>query len=145
MEFICTEDKGRGVAAGENIEKQEYIVEYKYNESYPLKERKEREEEYIVNGEGCFILEVQLPNDRGWMCLDATRNPECWARHINHSATPNLKMFRPAMVRGKWRVGFTALRDIKKGEELTYDYGRQKNQPDWMSRKKRNVKSPPSI
>ena len=27
------------------------------------------------------------------------------------------------VIRGKWKVGFLALRDIPEGEELAYDYG----------------------
>ena len=58
LKFIDTEDKGRGVAADEDIEEKEFVVEYKYNECYPKKERKKHEEEYIQNEEGCYILEV---------------------------------------------------------------------------------------
>ena len=127
--------KGRSVIADEDIKAGEFVAEYKYSQSYKIKEKKQRDEEYATNTEGCYVLEVQLPDDKGWLCLDATRNINCWGRYINHSATPNLKMWRPMMIRGKWRVGFLALRDIQKGEELTYDYGKQKNPPHWMSRK----------
>lgn len=133
------EDRGRGVIAGECIKAGEFVAEYKYSDSYSFKERRQREEEYATNREGCYILDVQLPDGRGWWCLDATRNMHCWGRYINHSATPNLKMWRPMMIRKKWRVGFIALRDIPKGEELTYHYGKQKNPPAWMSRKQLKV------
>lgn len=130
--MISSEDKGRGVAADEDITKGEFVVEYKYSESYSIKEKDKWEKEYIQNEEGCYVLEVQLPDSLGWYCLDATRNPNSWGRYINHAAKPNLKMHRPVKVRDRWRVGFLALCDIKKGEELTYDYGRQKNAPDWL-------------
>ena len=40
------------------------------------------------------------------------------ARHINHSCDPNAKT---DVIRGK--IWIIALRDIKKGEEITYNYG----------------------
>ena len=126
--------RGRGVIAEEDIKAGEFVVEYKYNECYKAREKKSREKEYVTNTEGCYILEVQLPDGKGWLCLDATRNMSCWGRYINHSATPNLKMWKPLLMRGKWRVGFLAMRDIQKGEELTYNYGKQKNPPDWMNK-----------
>ncbi len=130
------EEKGRCVYAGEDIDSGDYVAEYKYSLSYKRKEKKKKEDIYEKNGEGCYILETQLPKSQGWICLDATRNLNCWGRYINHSANPNLKICKPMMVRGKWRVGFTARQDIKKGEEVTYDYGKQKNPPYWMVRKK---------
>lgn len=129
------EDRGRGVVAEEKIAASEFVVEYKYSESYPPKEKAKRDHEYIANNEGCYILEAQLPENKGWLCMDATRNLNCWGRYINHSVHPNLKKNRPLMVRGKWRVGFTAIHDIQIGEELTYDYGKQPNPPLWLARK----------
>lgn len=140
LKFIDTEDKGRGVAADEDIAKGEFVVEYKYSASYPPNEKPDRDKEYEINDEGSYVLEVQLPPPNGWMCLDATRNVNSWGRYINHSPSPNLKKFAPVYVKGKWRVAFTALDDIKKGEELLYDYGHQRNPPQWMKgRKKRKV------
>ena len=133
--FIDALEKGRGIAAEENVKAGDFVCEYKYNISYPLKEKKRHDEEYAINEEGCFIMEVQLPADQGWLCLDATRNYESWGRYINHSAKPNLKKHAPLFVDGKWRVAFLALRDILKGEELSYDYGKQPNPPSWMRRK----------
>ncbi len=40
------------------------------------------------------------------------------ARHINHSCTPNAET---DIIRGK--IWIIAIRDIKKGEEITYNYG----------------------
>ena len=136
LELIETNERGEGVITNEDIEKGEFVVEYKYNEAYSQKQWKARQDEYAMNNEGCYVLEAQLPMDKGWICLDATRNTNSWGRYINHSATPNLKPHNPVMVRGKWRVGFVALRDIQKGEELFYDYGHQRNAPDWMKKRK---------
>ena len=58
------------------------------------------------------------------LCLDATRRFKDIGRLINHSATEyNLKPGRPTYLRGKWRVGMIAVRDIPVDQELTYDYG----------------------
>ncbi len=140
MKFVHSELKGRGVIADEDFKKGAYVLEYKYNDSFTLKERKDREAEYATNEEGCYILDVQLPEGKGWLCLDATRNLNCWGRYLNHSITPNLKMFTALMIRGKWRVGFYALRDIKKGAELVYDYGEQKKPPAWLQRRPPKIK-----
>lgn len=43
------------------------------------------------------------------------------ARLINHSCEPNCEM-QKWWVNGQYRVGVFALRDIKPGEELTYNY-----------------------
>lgn len=139
LDLIETEDKGRSVIAIEKIEAGEYVLEYKYLESYSKKERASKEAEYSVNGEGCYILEAQLPKNQGWICLDATRNLNCWARYINHSSNPNLKLYRPLMIKGKWRVGFIAVKNIERGDNLYYDYGQQKGAPLWLQRRPRKV------
>ena len=36
------------------------------------------------------------------------------------------------MVRGKWRLGIVTIRDVEKGEELTYNYGCQPGGIDWL-------------
>lgn len=130
--FIDTKEKGRGIAVQEKVAAGEYICEYKYNTSYPLKEKSCHDAEYDTNDEGCYTMEVQLPDNKGWLCLDATRNIDSWGRYINHSSRPNLKKNPPLMVNKKWRVAFLALRDIEEGEELLYDYGKQANPPNWM-------------
>lgn len=139
LDLVVTEDKGRGVIALEAIKKDDYVLEYKYSECYSKRERAAKEEEYSLNSEGCYILDAQLPQGKGWICLDATRNVNCWSRYINHSIKPNLKLFRPLMIRGKWRVGFVATRDIKEGEALSYDYGQQKKAPTWLKRRPHKV------
>ena len=42
------------------------------------------------------------------------------ARYINHSCEPNAKAYRTGV-----RVWIWSLRDIKAGEEITYDYGKK--------------------
>lgn len=134
LEFIDAKEKGRGVITIQDIQKGSYVAEYKYDESFGVKDRAKKDKEYAGNHEGCYILEAQLPNHQGWICLDATRNINSWGRYFNHSpaASANLKMHAPLMINSKWRVAFLAMRDINKGEELLYDYGQQSHPPDWM-------------
>ena len=40
---------------------------------------------------------------------------------MNHSAKPNCRI-RYALVKGELRIGFYAERNLKAGEELTFDY-----------------------
>lgn len=121
-----------GVFATEDIEKGQFVTEYKSYKTYSLSERKHHDEEYKKNDEGCYILEVQLPEGQ-WICLDATRNVDSWARYINHGygQKANLKM-QAVLIDGEWRVALLAKDFISRGSELFYDYGRQKDQPDWM-------------
>ncbi len=103
----------------------EFVLEYKYDLCYDLKEKAGWKNEYVMNDEGSYVLEVQLPNGNGWICLDATRNYNSFGRYINHASRNlvNIRMHAPLMVRKKWRVGFYATRKIEIGEELAYDYG----------------------
>lgn len=144
MSLGYSKDRGRTVHAKESISKGDFVAEYKYSMSYPRKNRAEMEGEYEINGEGCYVIDIQLPGGK-WVCIDATRNYWCWARYINHAvpSNANIKMFKPLLIKGKWRVGFVAIRDIRKGEELLYDYGVQPNPPTWLRR--RVVRGVPSI
>lgn len=137
LKFLKHKLKGRGVRASVPIKSGEYVCEYKHSSSYPIKEKSSRDAAYDCNNEGSYTLEVQLPGGK-WICLDATTNLNCWGRFINHAgpSEANLKMFRPLMVREKWRVAFLSIRDIEANEELTFDYGQQRHCPHWMRRKK---------
>ena len=131
-----------GVIADEDIKAGSFVTEYKYDKTFPLKEKDKYVQEYATNEEGSYVLEAQLPGGQ-WICLDATRNLDCWARYINHApeSIANVRMYRPLQVDGQWRVAFLATRNISKGEEIFYDYGRQPNPPDFMRRNKSSAKS----
>ena len=47
------------------------------------------------------------------------------------TATP----FKPLLLEGKWRVGFTASRNLLPGVELTWDYGCSPGGIPWMMRR----------
>jgi SET domain-containing protein len=100
---------GWGVYAAQPIEEDTFIVEYK-GELVPQAEAWRREQRY-------------LPRQRIWLFNINTR----WARdaafggniarYINHACHPNCYVD----VIGQ-HIWIRASRDIRKGEELTYDY-----------------------
>ena len=85
-----------------------------------------KELEYAIIDEPCMVLKVQTP--QGWFCLDATRAYNPLGRLLNYAppreATAKPFMpFMPLLVKGKWRVGFLAARDLQPGTEITWNYG----------------------
>ena len=42
---------------------------------------------------------------------------------MNHAQHVNAEVTRPVFARGKWRIGFMAVRDIDFGDEVVWDYG----------------------
>ena len=51
-------------------------------------------------------------------------------RLINHSPHPNLSISQPIHLRGKWRLGLMAIREIAPDTEITFDYGVR--EMEWM-------------
>ena len=137
-EVKVTEGKGRGVFLLEPVKEGSYVLEYEAV-VYPKKERAKHEKEYIANGEGCFIIDVQTSG--GWLCFDATREFYSPGRLMNHSTKGEATVipFKPLLVDSQWRLGFIATRDLQAGEELTWDYGCAPCGIEWL--KKRPKKS----
>ena len=80
-------------------------------------------DEYNKNEEGCYIITSKHPV--GYLtklCWNATRHFHQIGRSINHAQNPNALLTQPLHVRGKWRVGFLAARDINVGDEVVWDY-----------------------
>lgn len=123
VEVVKIEGKGRGVIARDFIPKDHYICEYETSAVYPRSQMKKHEEEYTINGEGSYILEVQI--DSKWMCFDATRRYDGIGRLLNHAPSQlvNCKPYNALFVRGKYRIAFITTKDVTAGEELLYDYG----------------------
>ena len=103
--------QGRGAFATRTIKKGERIVEYKGERI----DNKEADRRYPIPRDGdhhhTFLFE--LDDDT---CVDAAVKGNS-ARFINHSCDPNCE---PNIEDG--RIYIDALRDIRKGEELLYDY-----------------------
>ena len=128
------DEKGRGVILMEAVKEGAFVVEYEAT-VYPRKERAAREKEYCSNGEGCFIIDVQTPS--GWVCFDATRSFHSPGRLMNHAPrfAATVVPFKPLLLDGKWRLGFTATRDLSPGEELMWDYGCTPGGIEWLKRR----------
>lgn len=76
----------------------------------------ERAELYAEQGQPHFYF-MTLQNDQ---VIDATRKGNL-ARFMNHSCNPNCAT-QKWIVRGRLRIGLFALRRIRAGSELTFDY-----------------------
>jgi SET domain-containing protein len=101
---------GYGVFAAEAIAKRTRIIDYAGELVRNGPELDEREDEYLR--EGCiWVFRV----NRAWS-RDANVNGNI-ARFINHSCAPNCDF----QVIDK-TIWILAARDIRRGEELTYDY-----------------------
>lgn len=122
LEVKESSGKGRGVFCTANIKKGDYLCEYRTCRVYSKAKKAKYEKEYEANNEGCYLLETLYGKK---LVFDATRCFDQYGRYINHARgkTANCKYHPPLRVRGKWRVGFYAIRDINPGEELLYDYG----------------------
>lgn len=100
---------GYGVFASESIGRDAFIVEYK-GQKISAAESDRRETRYLARGRiWCFTL------NRRW-ARDAAHGGN-FGRYVNHSCRPNCY----SEIVGD-RIWIRALRDIRKGEELTYDY-----------------------
>uniref|UniRef100_A0ACD5Y327 Uncharacterized protein n=1 Tax=Avena sativa TaxID=4498 RepID=A0ACD5Y327_AVESA len=113
--LIKTEKCGFGLVAADEIKKGEFVIEYvgEVIDDRTCEERlwKMKRQRYT----NFYLCEVSSN-----MVIDAT-NKGNKSRFINHSCEPNTEM-QKWTVDGETRVGIFSLRDIKKGEELTYDY-----------------------
>lgn len=102
--------QGKGVFATRAIRKGERIAEYK-GERITSKEADRRYPEIEGERHHTFLFEL----DNG-SCIDAQVGGNS-ARFINHSCDPNCEA-----VEEDDRIFIEALRDIRKGQELVYDY-----------------------
>jgi SET domain-containing protein len=106
---------GRGMFAVKLIPKGTRIIEYtgeRITKAEGWRRELARQERARRGGDGCiYIFELNTKVDIDGRVLWNT------ARYINHSCDPNCES---QIVRG--RVWITALREIRPGEELSYDY-----------------------
>jgi SET domain-containing protein len=104
---------GRGVFALKPIAKGTRIIEYK-GTLITDKEADRRYSRLHENSPHTMLFSL----DGGWV-IDATRRGNS-ARWINHSCAPNCEIEEEGR-----RIFIDAGRDIRAGEELTYDYNLQ--------------------
>ncbi|KAK7492386.1 hypothetical protein BaRGS_00016259 [Batillaria attramentaria] len=105
---------GRGLFCKRNIDAGEMVIEYSGEIIRSLLTDK-REKYYESKGIGCYMFRID-----DCEVVDATMHGSA-ARFINHSCEPNCYS-KVIQVDGKKHIVIFAMRPIKKGEELTYDY-----------------------
>ncbi|ONM21455.1 Histone-lysine N-methyltransferase ASHH3 [Zea mays] len=113
--LIKTEKCGHGLVAEDEIKKGEFVIEY-VGEVIDDRTCENR----LWTMKRLLDTDFYLCEVSSNMVIDAT-NKGNRSRFINHSCEPNTAM-QKWTVDGETRVGIFALRDIKIGEELTYDY-----------------------
>jgi uncharacterized protein len=101
--------EGKGVFATRDFKKGETVIEWDISHQLPLEKVKrlpENKKEYVIYTKGKIILQ-QLP-----------------AKYVNHSCNPNTRVKNFCDV---------AMRNIKKGEEITSDYTNDLNSDEIMN------------
>lgn len=106
----------RGIFAKHDIPYDTPIIEY-VGEKITKAESRRRGDALMEKSKktGCAAVYVFTLNQRYDIDGGKGRNP---ARYINHSCAPNCEAY---IIRG--RIWIYSLREIKAGEELTYNYG----------------------
>jgi len=96
---------GLGLFAGEPVRRGEFIIEY-VGEVISRKEANKRGGKYLFETSDNRVIDGKGRNNK--------------ARYINHSCKPNCEI---EIKRG--RILVFAIRNIRAGEELAYDYGEE--------------------
>lgn len=112
--FRCGK-KGYGLQASEDISKGQFLIEY-VGEVLDLQAYEARQKEYASKGYKHFYFMTLNGNE----VIDACAKGNL-GRFVNHSCDPNCRTEK-WVVNGEICVGLFALRSIRKGEELTFDY-----------------------
>ena len=109
-------ERGWGLYAGEHIAAGRLVIEYMgevcNRRTYDVRRKRYDKE--------LHTYWMVLNTDPQWEVLDASRKSTL-GRFLNHSCAPNCETQRWRSL-GETVVGIFALRDVKKGEELTFDY-----------------------
>ncbi|VFQ94966.1 unnamed protein product [Cuscuta campestris] len=112
--FKCGK-KGYGLQLLEAVSEGRFLIEY-VGEVLDMDAYEKRQSEYASKGHKHFYFMTLY----GGEVIDACAKGNL-GRFINHSCDPNCRTEK-WIVNGEVCVGIFALRDIKKGEEVTFDY-----------------------
>ncbi|KAK9134953.1 hypothetical protein Syun_014283 [Stephania yunnanensis] len=107
--------KGHGLKLLEDVSRGAFLIEY-VGEVLDLNAYEARQKEYAAKGQKHFYFMTL----NGSEVIDACAKGNL-GRFINHSCDPNCRTEK-WMVNGEVCIGLFAVRDIKKGEEVTFDY-----------------------
>ncbi|MCO5590540.1 hypothetical protein L7F22_044511 [Adiantum nelumboides] len=112
--FRCGK-KGFGLQVMEDISKGAFIIEY-VGEVLNVAAYEARQKQYALEGQKHFYFMTLSGSE----IIDACYKGNL-GRFINHSCKPNCTTEK-WMVNGEVCIGLFAVRDLKKGEEITFDY-----------------------
>ncbi|KAJ3188104.1 histone methyltransferase set2 [Irineochytrium annulatum] len=115
IEVIRTEKKGYGLRTKVPLRKNTFVIEY-LGEVVSAGAFMKRSKEYAEQGSKHFYF-MSLKSD---VFIDA-QNRGNIARFVNHSCDPNCEV-QKWMVGNHHRMGIFTKRELKAGEELTFDY-----------------------
>ncbi|KAJ8557998.1 hypothetical protein K7X08_004764 [Anisodus acutangulus] len=107
--------KGYGLQLLENVSEGQFLIEY-VGEVLDMDAYEARQKEYALKCHKHFYFMTL----NGSEVIDACAKGNL-GRFINHSCDPNCRTEK-WMVNGEVCIGLFALRDIKKGKEVTFDY-----------------------
>jgi histone-lysine N-methyltransferase SETD8 len=126
-------EKGRGVVCDEDmIPAGSFICEYA-GDLLSREDGEKRETEYKEKGESLSYLYFFTDGNKEW-CVDATREDVNlgYGRLFNHSRLRPNMVTRVVTIGNEPHIAFFALRDIKKGEEMLFDYGDRESGLEWL-------------
>lgn len=114
-----TDNKGFGIRAIKDIPSETFLIEY-VGEVLDNKQFEKRAKKYSENKNEHFYFMALKTN----AIIDATKKGNV-SRFINHSCDPNAET-QKWTVNNELRIGFFSVKDIKRGEEITFDYQYQR-------------------
>jgi histone-lysine N-methyltransferase SETD8 len=121
LEIQNIENKGRGIFATKHFMRGDFVCEYA-GEMISYQDAKKREEKYAADPSiGCYMFFFEYKSKS--YCIDATSESGRLGRLLNHSKTEFNCMTKLFEINSKPHLILVAARDIKPGEEMTYDYG----------------------
>lgn len=115
IEVFKTEKKGFGLEALEDLHPGDFVIEY-VGEVLPKPAFEKRTLQYAEAGNRHFYF-MSLKSDE---VIDAQKKGNV-ARFMNHSCNPNCQL-QKWMVGDQIRMGFFAIKHVRAGAELTFDY-----------------------
>lgn len=101
----ATKGAGLGLFAGEDIQKGDYIIDY-VGEILPNAKCEHHPGKYLFEVDDHFTIDGAMR--------------ENIARYINHACRPNTEV---EIEKGEIKI--YAIKNIQKGEEISYDYGKE--------------------
>ncbi|AAC34358.1 Hypothetical protein [Arabidopsis thaliana] len=107
--------KGYGLRLLEDVREGQFLIEY-VGEVLDMQSYETRQKEYAFKGQKHFYFMTLNGNE----VIDAGAKGNL-GRFINHSCEPNCRTEK-WMVNGEICVGIFSMQDLKKGQELTFDY-----------------------